>query len=157
MHGITLARILMPTDFSDSSDTALTYATALADAFGASLHLLHVLDVSIEQRLAARKALVSGAGMTDAARTHADEALAQLLTRPDRARLNVTCATVTGAPPSAIVDYARREGIDLIVMGTHGHGAMAHLLIGSVAENVVRMSPCPVLTVPLRGHDFVKP
>ncbi|HUU33932.1 MAG TPA: universal stress protein [Vicinamibacterales bacterium] len=157
MAAIALTGILLPTDFSDSSDTALTYATALADAFGARLHLLHVLDVSIEQHQAARRALVSDAAIADAARARADEELAQLLTRPERARLHVTCATVTGTPAAAIVACARREGIDLIVMGTHGRGAMAHLLIGSVAENVVRTAPCPVLTVPLRGHDFVKP
>ncbi len=156
MPGVTLSRILMPTDFSDPSDVALTYATALAGAFGASVHLLHVVDASIEQELAARQAFVADADLSEAARTRAGEELAQLLTRPDRERLRVTCATVTGTPPAAIVDYARREGIDLIVMGTHGRGGVARLLIGSVAENVVRMAPCPVLTVPLRGHDFVK-
>ena len=57
----------------------------------------------------------------------------------------------------AIVRYAQREPIDLIVMGTHGRGAMAHLLIGSVAENVVRKAPCPVLTVRHPEHEFVTP
>ncbi len=157
MSAIALSRILVPTDFSDTSDTALTYAAALATAFGASVHLLHVLDASIEWHVAAHRALVSETAMAAAARARADDAMAEMLTRPDRERLHVTCETVTGTPPVAIVAYARRERIDLIVMGTHGRGAMAHLLIGSVAENVVRTAPCPVLTVPLRGHDFVKP
>ena len=57
----------------------------------------------------------------------------------------------------AIVDYARDHGIDLIVMGTHGRGALAHLVMGSVAERVVRLASCPVLTVRHPEHEFVKP
>jgi nucleotide-binding universal stress UspA family protein len=90
------------------------------------------------------------------ARQRSDEELEQLLTRPEREQYRAAFVTVTGSPPVAIADHARREDIDLIVMGTHGRGPVAHLLIGSVAENVVRTAPCPVLTVPLRGHDFVK-
>ena len=61
------------------------------------------------------------------------------------------------SPAAAIVDYARREQIDLIVMGTHGRGGVAHLLMGSVAERVVRTAPCPVLTVRHPEHEFVLP
>ena len=63
----------------------------------------------------------------------------------------------SNAPAVAIVDYARRERIDLIVTGTHGRGAVAHLLMGSVAERVVRTAPCPVLTVRHPEHEFVVP
>jgi nucleotide-binding universal stress UspA family protein len=80
-----------------------------------------------------------------------------LLTRDERERFAARLVSLTGAPFLEIVRYARREDIDLIVMGTHGRGAIAHLLVGSVAENVVRKAPCPVLTVPVAGHDFVKP
>jgi nucleotide-binding universal stress UspA family protein len=61
------------------------------------------------------------------------------------------------APASTIVEYARQEGIDLIVTGTHGRGGVAHLLMGSVAERVVRTAPCPVLTVRHPEHEFVIP
>ena len=60
-------------------------------------------------------------------------------------------------PADEIVQYAKAAGIDLIVMGTHGRGAMAHLLVGSVAETVVRTAPCPVLTVRHPEHEFVVP
>ena len=58
---------------------------------------------------------------------------------------------------STIVEYARNHGVNLIVMGTHGRGAVAHLLLGSVAERVVRLAPCPVLTVRHPEHEFVQP
>jgi len=63
----------------------------------------------------------------------------------------------SNTPAFAIVDYARGHEIDLIVMGTHGRGAVAHLLMGSVAERVVRTAPCPVLTVRHPEHEFVMP
>jgi nucleotide-binding universal stress UspA family protein len=156
MAAILLARILVPTDFSDTSASALKYATALADDFGSRLYLFHVLDGSAEPHWAAKKVMVPPRDIEAEARQRSDEALAQLLTRPERERYRAAFVTATGSPPAAIADYARREDIDLIVMGTHGRGPVAHLLIGSVAENVVRTAPCPVLTVPLRGHDFVK-
>ncbi len=156
MSTTTLTRILVPTDFSDTSMVALKYATALSDVFGACLHLLHVVDNAIEMRAAGDLAMAPGQDIVGAARVRAADALAQLLTRPEREKYAATLSTETGAPFATIVQYARREQIDLIVMGTHGRGPMAHLLIGSVAENVVRKAPCPVLTVPLRGHDFVK-
>jgi nucleotide-binding universal stress UspA family protein len=61
----------------------------------------------------------------------------------------------SNAPATAIVEYANEEGVDLIVLGTHGRGAVAHLLVGSVAERVVRTAPCPVLTVRHPEHEFV--
>ena len=63
----------------------------------------------------------------------------------------------SNSPAIEIVDYARKNGIDLIVMGTHGRGAIAHFFMGSVAERVVRMAPCPVLTVRNSEREFVLP
>jgi len=63
----------------------------------------------------------------------------------------------SSSPAFAIVDYAREHEIDLIVMGTHGRGALAHLMMGSVAERVVRLAPCPVLTIKHPEHEFVQP
>jgi nucleotide-binding universal stress UspA family protein len=157
MTAITLKRILVPTDFSDPSDVALRYGVKLADAFGARLHLLHVVELLVEQRWAAELAMVAAVDVEAESRARSDAALAQLLTRDERERYSATLVSVTGAPFLEIVRYARREDIDLIVMGTHGRSAIAHLLVGSVAENVVRKAPCPVLTVPVAGHDFVKP
>ncbi|MBT4867638.1 MAG: universal stress protein, partial [Planctomycetaceae bacterium] len=65
--------------------------------------------------------------------------------------------TPAGTPFVEIVRLAREEDVDLVVVGTHGRGAVAHMLLGSVAEKVVRKSPCPVLTVPQKGHTFSMP
>jgi nucleotide-binding universal stress UspA family protein len=73
--------------------------------------------------------------------------LAERLKLLDPARFQPTAEVYTGPTPAAICDFARTQNIDLIVMGTHGRGGMAHLLLGSVAERVVRTAPCPVLTV----------
>lgn len=154
MATMTLTRILVPVDFSETSAAALKYALALADAFGSEIHVLHVLDSGPSQRLAAEMAMIAPDAL-QVERTHADAELAQLLTRDEVTRYRARLATVTGVPFAAIVGYARQSDIDLIVMGTHGRGAVAHLLIGSVAERVVRKAPCPVLTIPPRGHDFV--
>jgi universal stress protein A len=156
MSLLALTRILVPTDFSDASTAALKYAVALADAFQARLHLLHVVEDLVERRWATELAMVMSPGLDADARRQSDEALTGLLTREERQAYSATVATELGTPFAAIVKYARREDIDLIVMGTHGRGRIAHLLIGSVAENVVRHAPCPVLTIPLRGHDFVR-
>jgi nucleotide-binding universal stress UspA family protein len=155
MSALTLTRILVPTDFSETSAAAVKYAVSLADAFGAQIHLLHVMEQPVQWQMAAEIAMVTAPVDDAALRDRAETELAGLLTRDERERYQLVCATEVGAPFAAIVKYARREAIDLIVMGTHGRGAVAHLLIGSVAENVVRKAPCPVLTIPTRGHDFV--
>ena len=155
MSAIALARILVPTDFSETSAAAIKYAVALANAFGAQLHLLHVVEPLAQWQLGAEIAMTSSPVDDAAVRERAKAELSALLTREERERFRAVIATESGAPFATIVDYARRNEVDLIVMGTHGRGAIAHLLIGSVAENVVRKAPCPVLTIPTRGHDFV--
>ena len=153
---ITLKHILVATDFSEPSGAALRYGRALADTFRATLHVVHVV--------AQASSLVYGAGtyafpilelqqeVEDAARKQ----LAELLIDGDPHPVETRSALLTSnAPAVAIVDYAGRERIDLIVTGTNGRGGMAHLLMGSVAERVVRTAPCPVLTVRHPEHEFV--
>ena len=155
MATLALTRILVPTDFSETSMAALKYALPLAESFGAELHLLHVIDLAAGQYLAAEMAMVPGPATEAEAHARADAELAALLTRDEMTEYRARLVTMRGAPFASIVAYAREQHIDLIVMGTHGRGAVAHLLIGSVAERVVRKAPCPVLTIPPRGHDFV--
>jgi nucleotide-binding universal stress UspA family protein len=155
MPVIALTRILVPTDFSDTSAAAVKYGVALADAFGAQLHLLHVVEEPVPWQMAAEVAMVSAPVDDAQLRARAEAELTALLTRDEREKYRAVVATALGAPFAEIVRYAAREQVDLIVMGTRGRGAVAHLLIGSVAENVVRKAPCPVLTIPTRGHDFV--
>ncbi len=135
-------RILVPTDFSGTSDVALEYARALAARFDATLHLLHVLDDPFVAEGLAAEAYITEApsirtSLLEDARTRLSH----------RVQGCATTEAVFGRGATTIVDYAERCGIDLIVMGTHGRTGLAHLLIGSVAERVVRTARCPVLTV----------
>jgi nucleotide-binding universal stress UspA family protein len=83
--------------------------------------------------------------------------LSAMLPEADRKRLRAEIALLSGNPFIEIIRYAKAQDIDLIVMGTHGRGPIAHMLLGSVAEKVVRKSPCPVLTVRDAQHTFVMP
>jgi len=129
---MTVRHILVPVDFSDHSNRALDCAKSLAEKYGAALHLLSV---------------VLPANYPEGLRKDAESHLRRLLTHAEQKRLHAESAVAFGDPYREILDYAKRASIDLIVMGTHGRGGMAHVLIGSVAEKVVRTAPCPVMTV----------
>ena len=140
-------RILVPTDFSAPSDAALEYARNVATQFGASLHLLHVVEDPYRSAYAAEVYIPEVEGLRDELVSNAISRLEDRLYQRDVTELRVKADAVIGTPAWSIVEYAAANGIDLIVMGTHGRGGMAHLLMGSVAERVVRTAPCPVLTV----------
>lgn len=150
---IALKRVLVPTDFSICSDAALKYARALCEAFDANLHLLHVIQDPYTQPWAAEAFPAPLAEMLEQWQQQARERLASLLSAGERA--GATIATVVGSPFYEIVRYATEQQVDLIVIGTHGRGAFSHMLLGSVAEKVVRKAPCPVLTVRHPQHEFV--
>ncbi len=141
-------RILVPTDFSPPSDAALEYARILAAKFGSSLQILHVID----DPTASSEFVADGfAPSTEDIRTgliqHARKRLDHLLNLVDRSRYHAYADAIMGLPAASIVDYAMATDTGLIVMGTHGRTGLAHLLMGSVAEQVVRTATCPVLTV----------
>jgi nucleotide-binding universal stress UspA family protein len=154
---IRLKKILVATDFGETSEAALMYGRDLARGFDATLDVLHVVQNAYTQF--GTEAYVSvlpdlQRDVEDAAKTR----LQALLSDEDRTALHATPVILTsGAPASAIVDYANEARIDLIIMGTHGRGALAHMLMGSVAERVVRTAPCPVLTVRHPEREFVLP
>ena len=142
------SQILVPTDFSPPSDAALEYARILAAKFGASLHLLHVVDdPTAESDFVADGFAPTTEDIRDALLTQARARLAHVMNVADRVHFHGTADAVVGMPAPTIVDYAAATGSSLIVMGTHGRTGLAHLLMGSVAEHVVRTAPCPVLTV----------
>ena len=150
---IKLQNICVAVDFSDTSAAALDYAKALADAFGARLHLLHVLvnwvpdgDFPVSPQFYI--------GLEESARKQ----LNSLLSTDEQIKYQAKLALISGLSEFVeIVRYARDNNIDLLVLGTHGRGAIAHMLMGSVAEKVVRKAPCPVLTVRHPEHEFVMP
>lgn len=144
----TFTRILSPTDLSDTSDAALEYAAAFAERFGAALHIVHVFEDPYVG--ASFMPEVYGSLPPDLADRLIEKVRLELARRAEAARGSVPAAAVeiiTGRPAAAIVDFARQRSVDLIVMGTHGRGGVTHLLLGSVAERVVRTAPCPVLTI----------
>lgn len=141
-----LSRILVPTDFSDASDAALAYGKMLAERFGASLHVVHV----IEQPVIAGGLDIYATELPrilEAAQREAETRLSRLLTDTERDQFRASTEVTDGPTARTIVAIAERDGADLIVMGTHGRGGVAQLLLGSVAEKVVRMASCPVLTL----------
>jgi nucleotide-binding universal stress UspA family protein len=144
---MTPKTILVPTDFSEPSDAALAYAKELADAFDASIHLLTVVEDPLSQPWALESYGPSLADVLEDFKTNARKSLEQALPDADRTKYKAELALAVGSPFHQILNYAKNHPVDLIVMGTHGRGAFAHAILGSVAERVVRFAPCPVLTV----------
>ncbi len=149
---IKLKKILVPIDFSPFSDKALRYAEELAGKFHAELHLLHAFETVPIMTEGAYFPPDIAAQEEEATRKRLDE---QAVNVPDDVK--VVRELNSGHPFVEIVRYAQENDISLIIMGTHGRGAIAHMLLGSVAEKVVRKAPCPVLTVRDEEHEFVMP
>lgn len=146
MAALQIRRILCPVDWSDSSAGALQAAAELARRFDAALTLLHVDVVpgsAIPEALLETPPSIAQDLSAPADRPLADwRALAVRLGAP-----RVDAFRSVGTPGLEIVALARRDAYDLVVMGTHGRSGLGHLVLGSVAEEVVRHAPCPVLTV----------
>jgi nucleotide-binding universal stress UspA family protein len=151
---INLKTILVPSDFSECSDAAVRYGIELARKFGATLHLLHVVQDPATQVWAADEFAVPMLEVVDQWQKDAQVRLAKAIPAEDRAKTVVTSAIASPFPE--ILRYAAANDIDLIVMGTHGRGGVSHMLLGSIAEKVVRRAPCPVLTVRFPQHEFVE-
>lgn len=140
-----IKRILVPLDFSANSQRALDYAHGLALKFDAAIHLVHVCEVPSMMTPALDAYAIA---YTDWSQRLGEEAEKELnKTAQALADVKVTTEVLFGSPAPAIVEDATNNVADLIVMGTHGHGAVMHVLMGNVAERVVRTAPCPVLTV----------
>ena len=154
---IQIKRILFPTDFSTNSQNAQAYACEFARHFHAELHLLYILQDLVITAPDANSAFVMPALSIEEARRSAEAALARLPDPAISAGLRVVRTTRSGNPFVEIIRYAREQEIDLIVLGTHGRTGLMHVLLGSVAENVVRKAGCPVLTIRPSDHKFVMP
>lgn len=153
---IKIDNILIPTDFSEASDSALTYGRTLARTLNARLHVLHVVDdaalfTGIEG-YALDVAAVLGSMVDDA-----EKRILTCLSEKDWREPKTITDVRTGGPAVEIAKYAKEADIDLIVMGSHGRGFVSGLLTGRVAEKVVRIAPCPVLTVRSPEREFVVP
>ena len=153
---LAIRNILVATDFSEPSGVALAYGRDLARNYNAQLHLLHVVE-DVMTRYSSEIGILVPSIQEEVEKASRRELEARL-TEDDRRQLHAVAEIETSANiADAICSYAKTHSIDLIVTGTHGRGAVKHLLMGSVAERVVRSAPCPVLTVHAHERDFLIP
>ena len=156
MDAIKLKRIVCAIDFSASSDHAQGYAVGLAEVFGAELRLVHVVELPFlpTYSLAGVPNLALPVEQVEeGARKHMEQAVEACRAH----HADTEGAVRTGSPFVEVINYAREIEADLIVVGTHGRTGLSHMLIGSVAEKIVRKAPCPVLSVKHPDHDFEMP
>ncbi|PNW63869.1 UNVERIFIED_CONTAM: universal stress protein UspA [Euhalothece sp. KZN 001] len=138
--------ILVPTDGSTASTTAVEHAIDLASHYDATLHVLYVVDVT------GYSALEVGADVVaNALEEEGEDAVGDVIGSAEAMEIDTESMIQHGTPHRAIIDYATAEAVDLVVMGTHGRTGVGRFLLGSVTERVVRTSPVPVLTV--RGDE----
>jgi nucleotide-binding universal stress UspA family protein len=140
-HGVALPyrRILLPTDLSHESRRTFTLAAELGEAFGAEVVVLYVAQVPKTASLSGLPDLVESAVP--------DEAALRTFLKPELDGLRVTTRIATGAAWEAIVEAARTEKADVILLSTHGHDSLSDRVVGSQADRVVRHAPCPVLVM----------
>lgn len=143
-----VSQILVPVDFSPGSRAAVKYAAILAQTLHSTVTLLHVYELPSPM-----SSIVPGAdevGDAENERAAAQRWLELLRTEAQKdSEIDIRVVVVHGAPVEEIVSLSREGGFDMVVMGTHGRTGFQHILMGSVAEAVVRRAPCPVLTIHL--------
>jgi len=145
---LEIRSILAPTDFSHHAEAALRYACALAERFGSTLHLLHVLpEANVPMGPDPMLSTVPGPEFYRDSEAASMEALSRALDPSWGQPARVETAFRWGDMVDAIVGYAASNAIELVVVATHGRTGFSHALLGSFAERIVRESPCPVLTI----------
>lgn len=145
---IAIRKILAPTDFSHHAESALKYAAGLAERLDAELHLLHVLS-EVVAPIGPDPMLVPAVPPEYYTETEAQsKAALQTILKPEWGRpTRVLYSVRWGDAIDVIIHHARDQAIDLIAIATHGRTGLGHVLLGSVAERIVREAPCPVLTI----------
>ena len=152
---INIKNILCPVDYSIYSEKALNYAIEFAGKYGAKLFLIHVLDIRFYD---INDPDLYNVNIVDKETINKlKERLLKCVNEDTKGRISVEAVVLQGVPFAEIIKASKEYAIDLIVLGTHGRTGLSHAIMGSVAEKVVRKSPCPVLTVRHPEHDFVMP
>ena len=144
-------RIVVSTDFSDNADAGVKAAEELAQQLGAELVLVHVIEWPVYPTMSFGAGIAGMPVVFDKVRENAEENLSRM--REDRVARGLKCTAELrdGDPATEVVAAAKDKAADLIVIATHGHTGVKHLLVGSTTEKVVRTAPCPVLTVHAGG------
>lgn len=148
-------KVLCAVDFSEFTNQIVAYASEVAKRFDSELHLIHVIPnlnyfTPYESFLTPENLVAIERNIEGEVEKDFDKIIKKL-------DMPVKKAIKTGVTFVEIIDYIKTEGIDLVVIGTHGRSGIEHILIGSVAEKVVRKSPCPVLTIRPKGKAFSMP
>lgn len=151
---INLEKILVPIDFSDYSKKALKYAVPFAKQFGAEILLLYVVEPTIYPADFGF-GQVGFPSIEEDMRKKGAEELEKLAANEIQDIVKWQTIIVMGKPFAEINRVAKEKNIDLIIIATHGHSGIEHVLFGSTAEKVVRKAPCPVLTIRTPEHEFV--
>jgi nucleotide-binding universal stress UspA family protein len=151
MSQLDLHKILVPTDFSPAARVATRSAVEMAKLFGASIDLLHV--TTMVPVLPPPVDLVAFETMLPELMRRVQTGLDDEVKRVREAGVVCEGKLVDGTPHSEIVRYARENSIDMIVMATHGHGGLAHAILGSATERVLHRAHCPILVIPVRSPD----
>jgi nucleotide-binding universal stress UspA family protein len=154
---IKIGNVLVATDFGDAAASALAYGREFARAFGARLHVLHVVENPL-MWVGPESAAVDLVQVEKDLEAMAQDKMDRLVTAEDRQQLRAVPVIRAGSRPAVeIAAYAKLAAIDVVILGTHGRSGVSHVLMGSVAEKVVRIAPCPVLTVRHPEHEFIAP
>ena len=146
--------ILAPTDFSEHANQPMTAAFELAQTVGAKLTVLHVVE-SPSSLVGSHALSHQGASLLTAFEEQAQRELDLLRSQIPGAQVEIARRVLVGVPYQRMTERTSAESVDLIVMATHGHTGRRHLVLGSVAERVVRTAPCPVLTIRPPGDRVV--
>ena len=152
---LAIKKILVPIDFSDYSKSALKYAVNFAKSFNADMTLIYVVEPIVYPPDFSMGQIAIPTVSTEWDE-RAREELYKLAKTQIPADVKVKTIIKTGKPFVEIIETATEENIDLIIIATHGHSGVEHILFGSTAEKVVRKAPCPVLTLrePIKGFNF---
>jgi nucleotide-binding universal stress UspA family protein len=151
----TIKKVLVPIDFSDYSKSALKYAVNFAISFNAEIILIYVVEPIIYPPDFSMGQIAMPSINTEWD-DRAKEELQKLAKSEISGVASVKTVLKTGKPFVEIIETAKEEDVDLIIIATHGHSGVEHILFGSTAEKVVRKAPCPVLTLrePIKGFDY---
>jgi universal stress protein A len=151
---IALRKILVPIDFSEYSKKALHYAIPFARQFHAKILLLYVVEPTIYPADFSF-GQIGMPNVENELRVKGEQELQELITNEIKGVVPAEGFVKVGLPFVEVVSFAKEEGIDLIIVATHGHTGVEHVLFGSTAEKIVRKAPCPVLIVRSDERDFV--
>jgi nucleotide-binding universal stress UspA family protein len=149
-----IRNIMVTTDFSEFSTVAIDYASSLALLYGAKIHLVHVIQSGVV--LGVHNMELDTTALMSGLEANAQEEMRKFVYWKVKNNTNIEQVILRGEPHREIVSYAQSHEIDLIVIASHGRTGLAHMLMGSVAEKVLRLSPIPVLAVkPLEMREKI--